>query len=92
MYSLCRLLLELSLFDIKSFKFRGSLIASSAIYLSNRLRKKQECWSDQMIAASGYDESEVKGCSSYLMELLEGLSSHDYAKNLRRKYSMNAYH
>jgi hypothetical protein len=30
-------------------------MASSTIYLINKLRKAKEIWSDQMIAATGYE-------------------------------------
>jgi hypothetical protein len=81
-----------SLFDIKSLKHCPSIVAASAISLVNRLKKKTEVWSDQMIAATGYDETELKPCAKDLMSLLEGLSTHNYAKNLRRKFSMMNFH
>lgn len=45
-------------------------MAASAIYLNNKLRKRQEIWGDHMIAATGYEESELKHCSKDLMDLL----------------------
>jgi hypothetical protein len=68
------------------------MVAASAIYLTNQLKKKIEVWGDHMIAATGYEEAELKSCSKDLMDLLEGLPTHNYAKNLRRKFSMTSFH
>lgn len=90
--SLGRMLLEASLFDMRMMKYRPSLMAASAMYLVNKLKKKQEAWEDKMIAATGYEEDELKACAKELLHLLEGLPTHNYAKNLRRKFSLTAYH
>lgn len=52
---LAQYVLELSLLDVKFLEYKPSLMASSAIYLINKIRKKSEAWSDLLMAATGYD-------------------------------------
>lgn len=54
-YHLAQYVLELSLLDVKFLEYKPSLMASSAIYLINKIRKRSEAWSDLMMAATGYD-------------------------------------
>ena len=53
--SICRYLLELSLFDLSILKHKPSLLASASIYLSNKFLKKSQLFGDHLVAASGYE-------------------------------------
>ena len=48
--------MELSLLDTKFLEYKPSLLASSAIYLINKIRKRSESWPDLLMAATGYEE------------------------------------
>ena len=43
-FFLSRYILELSLFDLRSYKYRPSMLASAAIYLTNKLKKNSKAW------------------------------------------------
>ena len=53
-FCLAQYVLEMSLLDLKFAKYHPSMLASSAIYLINKIRKRNPAWSDLMVAASGY--------------------------------------
>ena len=70
-YHLAQYVLELSLLEIKFLEYKPSLVASAAIYLINKIRKKSEAWSDSLVSVSGYEEKELKTCARELCYLLE---------------------
>jgi hypothetical protein len=51
-------------------KYKGSLLAGSAIYLINKIKKTDEAWPDVIVAASGYEEKELRSCARELCQLL----------------------
>lgn len=69
-FYLAQYVLELSLLNIKFLEYKPSLLASSAIYLINKIRKRTEAWSDLMMAATGYEEKDLKTCARELCYLL----------------------
>ena len=78
--------------DLKFAKYTPSMMAASAIYLSNKIRKRSPAWSDLMVAASGYEESELKTCARELCYLLENADTLSHAKSLKRKFSLPSYY
>ena len=44
----CNYLLELSLIEYKQLKYKPSLLAASVVYLSNKLFKMKQAWSDKL--------------------------------------------
>lgn len=48
-YMLSRYLLEMALIDYKMLKYSSSLIASSAIYLVNKIRRRIPAWSVEVM-------------------------------------------
>ena len=62
-FCLAQYVLEMSLLDLKFTKYTPSMMAASSIYLINKIRKRTPAWSDLMVAASGYEESELKTCA-----------------------------
>ena len=62
-FHLAQYVLELSLLDTKFLEYKPSLLASSAIYLINKIRKRSEAWPDLLLAATGYEEKELRSCA-----------------------------
>ncbi len=69
---LAHYLLELALTEAKFLRYRGSLLAAAAIYLVNKVKKIENPWPDCLVAASGYEERELRSCARELCQLLEG--------------------
>jgi hypothetical protein len=51
---LCRYLIELCLIEYKFIKYCASKIACSAIYLANKILKKEHCWNDTISYHADY--------------------------------------
>lgn len=47
--------LELALMDTRFLKFKPSLMAASAIFLINKIKRSETVWPDALMAASGYE-------------------------------------
>ena len=65
-FYLAQYILELALLDAHFLKYRQSLLAGSAIYLVNKIKKSECAWPDIIMAASGYDEKELRACAREL--------------------------
>lgn len=55
-FHLAQYVLELALLDIKFLECKPSLMAASAIYLINKIRKRSEAWPIELESMSGYPE------------------------------------
>lgn len=53
-FHLTQYVLELALLETKFLNYKPSFLASSAIYLINKIRKRSEPWPDVLFAATGY--------------------------------------
>jgi hypothetical protein len=62
-FYLSRYILELSLFDLRSYKYKPSLLASSCIYLTNKLKKKTKAWGSVLEKQVRYSEQELRPCA-----------------------------
>ena len=62
--------LELALMDHHFLKYKGSMLAASSIYLINKIKRNDVAWSDALMAASGYSESELRVCAKELCHLM----------------------
>ena len=60
---LAQYIIELALLDAKFLKYRSSLLASSTIYLVNKVKRRDEIWPDEVREVSGYEEAELKNCA-----------------------------
>lgn len=69
-FFLAQYVLELSILDVRFLEYKPSLLAASAIYLINKIRKRSESWPDLLIAATGYEENDLKTCARELCYLL----------------------
>ena len=85
---LAQYVLELALLERRFIGCKGSLMAASAIYLINKIKRVDSAWPDQLMAASGYEEKELRACAKDLCHVLEGAESNQYAKAMRKKFSL----
>ena len=69
-YFLSWYLLELALVEYKFAKYKICNIACSALYLSMKINKKKECWSETLTYLSNYSENDVKPVAKELCLLL----------------------
>ena len=53
---LAQYVLELALLDHRFLTHKGSLLAASTVYLINKIKRVECCWSDALLAASDYQE------------------------------------
>jgi len=86
-FNYCKYLVELSLMEIRMYKWTPSLIACSAIYLSKKIMRRNNPWSEFMFLHTGHSESEIRDCSRELCYLLKESSKADsYSAAIFRKY------
>ena len=90
-FFLSQYLLELSLTNLKFSKYRPSLLASASIFLINRIKRVSEAWPDVLMAASGYEESQLRGCAKELCFLLESAEQIEYGKNIKKKFARTKF-
>lgn len=89
MLNLAKYLLELALVDYKMLKYSPSTIACSAIYLINKINKR-EGWSDTMVKEAKYQETQLRPCAKELCVLLQGAAKHSL-QAVRRKFASPEY-
>lgn len=80
-----RYLLELCLVEYKMQKYKPSLLACAAIYLVNKLQKR-EGWSDGMAKNTKYSEQDLRPCAKEMCLLLQN-STKSSLQAVRRKFS-----
>lgn len=84
-FQLARYLLELSLIEYKMIKYNPSNLACSAIYLVNKIQKK-EGWSNVMGKHAKYSETQLRPCAKDLCILLQNAGK-GTLQAVRRKFS-----
>lgn len=85
MQFLGKYLIELCLIEYKMIKYSPSLIASSALYLINKMQKL-DGWSDIMEQCTRHSEIELKLCSKELYALLQNAEK-TTLQAVRKKFS-----
>lgn len=65
-----RYVIELTLLDVKLYKWSPSLIAASAIYLAKKVMKRNAPWNEFMAVQTNYAEFQVRDCARELCYLL----------------------
>lgn len=70
-FNLSRYLLELTLLNYKVVKYSSSNLAASALYLSLKMTKKVNPWTEVIAKHSGFKEAEVRTCAKELFSLLQ---------------------
>ena len=69
-FNLSRYLIELSLLSCKMLRFSNSNLAASALYLSLKMTRHQNPWTEALVAHSQYSEQAVRPCAKELFILL----------------------
>jgi cyclin B len=65
-FNLSRYLIELAIVNYKMLKYTNSNIASSALYLSLKMTKNQQPWSESLTKHTHYKESQIRQCAKDL--------------------------
>lgn len=55
-YFMARYLLEISMLDTQYLQFKQSNLAASAIYLANKIYRKDNCWNELLVKHAEYTE------------------------------------
>ena len=87
-YNMALYLIELALVEYKFIKYKPSLCAASALYISNRLINKDLEWNIKAANTIGYQEHELKKCAKELAMMTQGASTLNAVK---RKYAQSKY-
>ena len=86
--SLSKYILELSLFDTIFYKYNSLKRACSAIYLTRKICKFNDCWNNTLKIHSGYDKKYINKCSKDLFFMLKNINKTNL-KAIVQKYSSN---
>ena len=89
MVMMARYLLEISLVEYKMLKYSPSNLASSAVYLVNKLRKR-DAWNDVMVRNTRYQESQIRQCAKDLCLLMQNIEKSNL-QAIRKKFSAPKY-
>jgi len=84
-FHFARYLLELATVEYKMIKYTPSNIACSAIYLVNKIQKK-EGWTNLMVKHGKYNETQLRPCAKDLCVLLQNAGKSNL-QAVRRKFS-----
>lgn len=83
-----RYILELSLLQTDFYRWRPSLLASSAVYIARKVLKRQEPWSPLMAQQTGFDERAVRACSKDLCLTIHKAPSTQEFQAIYKKFLM----
>jgi len=84
-------LLELTLLDYKMIKYSPSHLAAAAILLSNKLLRRQPCWTPAAVKHTCSTEQMLKECVKEMCMLLEGTEKNSL-QAVRKKFSQQKHH
>lgn len=84
-FHLSRYLIELAAVEYKMMKYNPSTLAGAAIYLVNKIQKK-EGWSDLLVKHGKYTETQLRPCAKDLCILLQNAGKSNL-QAVRRKFS-----
>lgn len=88
---LAQYLLELTLTEYSMVRYTPSHLAAAALFLSNRLLRRQPAWTVAMARRTGLTEQLLRECAREICNLLEGAES-SQMHAVRRKYSQLKHH
>ncbi len=71
-------------------KHSPSMLAAAAIYLSNKIVKKEEAWNKDAEIASQYNEAMIRPCAKDLCILLQGVET-CVLKAVQKKFRLTRY-
>lgn len=67
------------------------MLACSAVYLVNKIRKLSPSWPHVLQELTGYDESQLRHCAKQMCSLLERSPELKHGGGIRRKFSRSEY-
>ncbi|EAR83691.1 amine-terminal domain cyclin (macronuclear) [Tetrahymena thermophila SB210] len=85
-YYLARYLIEIALLEYKMISNAPSLLASAAIYLVNKIRKRDVAWKESMIEITGYLEQDIRPCAKLICHIVQTIDQRKYLVSLRKKF------
>ncbi|KAL4435288.1 hypothetical protein ABPG74_017380 [Tetrahymena malaccensis] len=85
-YYLARYLIEIALLEYKMISNSPSLLASAAIYLVNKIRKRDVAWKESMIEITGYLEQDIRPCAKLICHIVQTIDQRKYLVSLRKKF------
>jgi len=86
-YFLAQYFIEQSLVSYKMIGFGQNIIAASSLYLANKFRRKEVCWTESLVTITGYKESDLRQCAKGICLALKELNSNEKLKAVKKKYS-----
>ena len=91
LWNLARYLIELPLIEQRMLIYKPSLLAASAMFLANRIIKKdQGIWTEDLIANTTYTESSLRSCAKDMCILIAGIEKCSL-QTVRKKFSLTRY-
>lgn len=88
-FAFCRYLLETALLDVAHLRFSSSLLAAGAIFLVNKIFKR-EAWPGSLEIASGIPEGAAKACAKEIFDMMGRVESTTLTA-LKRKFADAAF-
>lgn len=89
-FNLSRYLIELSLLNCKSLRFSNSNIAASALYLSLKMTRHPNPWTELMVHHTQYTEQAVRPCAKDLFLLLQDAQT-STLEAVKKKFALPKY-
>jgi cyclin B len=89
--SLAHYLLELTLCHYRSIRHPPSHLASSALFLANKIMKVSPAWSEALQEQTRYTEAQIKGCAKEMCALLQAAEKASL-QAVRKKFSQSQFH
>ncbi|CDW87587.1 UNKNOWN [Stylonychia lemnae] len=65
-FNLSRYIIEITLIELKHYKWCPSLIAATALYISHKILRRQNPWSPELQQATEYSETQIRACAKDL--------------------------
>lgn len=87
---LCYYFLELALVDYKMLRYRASVTAAAAMYLSRKIHRTEESWSLQWLQSTNLSENEIKSCAKDLCNLAQNAEKGNL-QAVRKKFALERF-
>lgn len=82
--------LELALVDYKMLRYRASVTAAAALYLSRKIHHSEETWALQWLQNTNFSENELKACAKDLCSLAQSAEKGNL-QAVRKKFALEKY-
>ena len=82
--------LELALVDYKMLRYKASVTAAAALYLSKKIHNAEETWSSQWLQSTNLSENELKACAKDLCCLAQNAEKGNL-QAVRKKFALERF-